>query len=83
MLGTYCNSRFHKQAVICDLHVQGAKVVILQEDPQKLLAASAGSWAWAVESCVWHLLHFFSQVPTLGRSFASIGGISEGCFGYK
>lgn len=43
MLGNYCNSSFHKQALIFDLHVQGAKAVILQEDLQKLLAASAGS----------------------------------------
>lgn len=65
MLGNYWNNKFYKQALICDLHVQGAKAVILQEDLQKLLAASAGSWACAMNSCVWHLLDFYSRFQHL------------------
>lgn len=53
MLGNYQNSTFHKEALICDLDAQGAKLVILQEDLQKPLVTSATSQTWVLDSCVW------------------------------
>lgn len=64
VLGNYWNSRFHNQAPTCDLHAQAPKAVILQ-DLQKLLAASAGSWPCAVDSCVWNILDFYTQFQLL------------------